>query len=275
MHLEGSATATVDTNPSFGTNADEDHSPMSMDASPPLLPHPTDGPVRSPIDGSLRNFSSTFPIGADSYGTSEDNSPLPHPPRNVDNNGLHFAGQRLGSLSCFFGIPIFSEDGRRWVRGRTGDDFAFVPDHLHTLVFQDSQLSNTTTAPAEDYLLPDRQKVARYITAYQNSPLADVFPIIVPDEFQHTIATAYGETQEPTWKVNVARFDVCSVTTFFAAIIGHVLKLETSLNDLAGLARAAWSYGSRCSSYPATVEALQGFFALVLPLRNIFLFFIL
>ncbi|KAF2219195.1 fungal-specific transcription factor domain-containing protein [Elsinoe ampelina] len=175
--------------------------------------------------------------------------------------GLHFAGHHLGSLSCYYGIPIFSADGRAWVRSRTGDDFAFTPDHVQWLSYEDVDLTSMLSADILNYM-PERSTIEVYLKAYAESPLSSIFPIIDPKHFARTVDAAFGQTQHAKWRVAVARFSVCSFLTFFAAIIGHVLKLDVPFVDIDRLAETSYALFSRCTSFPPTVEALSGTVAL-------------
>ncbi|KAG8625682.1 hypothetical protein KVT40_006083 [Elsinoe batatas] len=194
--------------------------------------------------------------------SSDANSPNTYLSRSNDSvGGLHFAGHHLGSLSCYYGIPIFSKDGRAWVRSRTGDDFTFVPNHVQWSSFESTDLTATISADVLNYL-PERHLVELYVKAYAESPLAAIFRIIDPEDFVRTIDTAYGQTQHAKWRVVVARFSVCAVLAFFSAVIGHVLKLDMPFVDIESLRKTSHALVDRCSSSPPTVEALSGCLAL-------------
>ncbi|KAF4547734.1 Fungal specific transcription factor domain-containing protein 6 [Elsinoe fawcettii] len=240
---------------------------MSITNGSPLTYPPLNDPsnlVSTSLDTSVApsHRQSLDGLAANSFTPSDASSPNNYLSRFNDlTAGLHFAGQHLGSLSCYYGIPIFSGDGRSWVRSRTGDDFAFTPDSVRTLSFHHTDLNLAITADVFNYL-PEQHIVEAYIAAYATSPLVGIFPLIDIDTFPETVATAYGHTQHPQWRVVVARFCVCSVMTFLSAVINRVLKLNVPYVELDRLAKTSYALFNRWSSFPPTIDALQGCMAL-------------
>ncbi|PNS17239.1 Origin recognition complex subunit 3 [Sphaceloma murrayae] len=110
--------------------------------------------------------------------------------------------------------------------------------------------------------LPERDALEKYVEAYCSGPLINIFPLLTREHFFHTIDTAYGKTSSPPWRVLVARFAVCAISTFFSAMIGHLLRIDMPPLDITKLAQTSYALFARWPSFPPTIEALQGSLAL-------------
>lgn len=107
---------------------------------------------------------------------------------------LHFAGKSLGTINSNTGIPIFSEQGQRWISSRTGETAPL--DRIGTLSrswHSSTPMSMISTQTVE---LPDRHLVERYVELYQRSFASHVFPVVDPIRFRGTIATAYAHISQ-------------------------------------------------------------------------------
>lgn len=110
---------------------------------------------------------------------------------------LHFAGRSLGTINSNTGIPVFSDEGQRWIRSRTGENASLERIgalsrswHSSTHSAWDSPPSMHSTRTSIE--LPDRRIVEAYLDLYQHAFTCHIFPVVDPLRFRNTIAVAYA-----------------------------------------------------------------------------------
>ncbi|KAK9242427.1 hypothetical protein V1506DRAFT_495526 [Lipomyces tetrasporus] len=110
---------------------------------------------------------------------------------------LHFAGFRLGEISSYTGISLFSIDGQQWVQSRTGQTVtfeklcAFGPPWQNLRFLDRNYLSRKFQTLQGVVKLPKRDVVEECTLAYSSSILRFVFPLIDTVLFDETIKLAY------------------------------------------------------------------------------------
>ncbi|KAJ4168214.1 hypothetical protein NW765_016900 [Fusarium oxysporum] len=101
---------------------------------------------------------------------------------------LYYGGCHLGQISLDKGIPQFSEEGRRWILSKVGDNFKSDtlqrPSTLHSPVTHSRGYSGAS-------LLPSRHTTHQVIVAYLSSTFKFAFPFVDGTLFNETIVLAY------------------------------------------------------------------------------------
>ncbi|VUC37301.1 unnamed protein product [Clonostachys rosea] len=116
---------------------------------------------------------------------------------------LYFAGCHLGDISSRNGIPIFSDEGRKWVQDRTGEIAALERGHEPSSLDLDAALNglnNLALLGGQNaaLLLPTKTTAQCCLDIFRASTLQLVFPVVDLNTFQDTIDRAYEETTEST-----------------------------------------------------------------------------
>ncbi|KAK0641048.1 fungal-specific transcription factor domain-containing protein [Cercophora newfieldiana] len=143
--------------------------------------------ARSGSEAVSRTQSPNPPLRAAVAGAVHSpprDQPLAHSLPRLVFGKLHFAGRDLGSISFYNGLPIFSDQGREWIRSRSGQDAVLPPLPDHSFI----------PAPQSgvDLSLPCRAVVEDYLSFFRRSHLKLEFPIIDSPTFHTTIQAAYG-----------------------------------------------------------------------------------
>ena len=145
---------------------------------------------------------------------------------------LFFAGQDLGSVSFYNGLPVFSEKGQEWIHAMTGHSGVFpaLPG--------DPPSSAQPSLGLADLSLPEKSVVEDYLSFYRGSLVKLEFPVIDSIMFQETIRIAYGTSgirvthEEIAARACVLAFlSLCSIfwakhCTTSRPIDGHVTGLK-------------------------------------------------
>ncbi|CAM1502204.1 Fc.00g041880.m01.CDS01 [Cosmosporella sp. VM-42] len=122
-------------------------------------------------------------------------SPSANSTTSISYGQIHYAGCHLGQISCHTGIPLFSEEGQRWIYSRTGDDTSF--ERLSAFGARQRFLPPTLSASRfhgtveQLYELPERVIVEESLDWFYQSAFRLVFPVIDRVLFEVTIAKAY------------------------------------------------------------------------------------
>ncbi|KAL4790447.1 hypothetical protein BDV19DRAFT_333784 [Aspergillus venezuelensis] len=103
-------------------------------------------------------------------------------------NKMHFAGQSLGSIAGFNGLPVFSPTGIEWIKSRTGEDVSL--DWYQTVPIQTNHIPGDTYLPQT---LPDIHVLRQLLERYKASISYRLFPAINFKCFEYTIRAAYEQ----------------------------------------------------------------------------------
>ncbi|QKD62281.2 uncharacterized protein FOBCDRAFT_245601 [Fusarium oxysporum Fo47] len=118
----------------------------------------------------------------------EQPSITPVPQAHQASRQLYYGGCHLGQISLDKGIPQFSEEGRRWILSKAGDNFKSEtfqrPSTLHSPVTHSQGYSGAS-------LLPSRHTTHQVIAAYLSSTFKFAFPFVDGTLFNETIVLAY------------------------------------------------------------------------------------
>lgn len=131
---------------------------------------------------------------------------------------LHFAGLALGNISSYNGVPLFSNQGQRWIHFCTGQDAAFPtpPDDLSVI----------EQAEVDDFSLPSRAVVEEYLSLFRSSHLKLEFPVVDSVMFQDTIQLAYGSfTGNASQDSSIARACIFAFLSVMALFDGRRLPV--------------------------------------------------
>lgn len=102
---------------------------------------------------------------------------------------LHFAGHDLGEISSGNGVPLFSSAGRKWIEARTGQLLTITPLDLPLWYAQEQDYDGFLSPTNFD--LPDLKVTEEYYNVFCDGHIRYVFPMVDPELFKQTIATAY------------------------------------------------------------------------------------
>ncbi|KAL4863514.1 hypothetical protein BDV12DRAFT_206449 [Aspergillus spectabilis] len=154
-------------------------------------------PRRSPIIRTKRSPSlsgNSTPIEPESHKESRTPYPTPGPqavaPLGFGSN-MCFAGQSLGSIGGFNGLPVFSPSGIRWIKERTGEDVSldmYRGGPLGTAASNTADIRDNESLP-----LPDVFIIRALLAKFKTSIYYQLFPMINSACFEYTILAAYGQ----------------------------------------------------------------------------------
>ncbi|OJJ53367.1 hypothetical protein ASPSYDRAFT_50866 [Aspergillus sydowii CBS 593.65] len=97
-----------------------------------------------------------------------------------------FAGQSLGNIGGFNGLPVFSASGIEWIKARTGEEVTL--DWYRTLPLQAPPRGSPQHLP-----LPDIGLLRQLLENYQRTIFYRMFPVINAKCFEYTIRAAYND----------------------------------------------------------------------------------
>ncbi|KAL4878183.1 hypothetical protein BJY04DRAFT_209408 [Aspergillus karnatakaensis] len=152
-------------------------------------------PARTPNEGSPSVSGTSTPRDHDSRHSKSDGSPYPTPgPQPVAPVGfgsnMCFAGQSLGSIGGFNGLPVFSEGGIEWIKQRTGEDVSLDQYRTGALGYA---ASHPVDVPSEEPpILPELYTLRALVAKFKTSIYFQMFPVINSTCFDYTILAAYG-----------------------------------------------------------------------------------
>ncbi|KAL4947239.1 C6 zinc finger domain protein [Aspergillus filifer] len=120
--------------------------------------------------------------------------PSPGGPQAVAPQGfgsdLCFAGQSLGNICAFNGLPFFSPSGIEWIKARTGED---SPLDQYCAARPTAWPRTTRKYRAGHHIpLPDKTLLLEQLSVFRASVFCQLFPIIDPFCFEYTVRTAYN-----------------------------------------------------------------------------------
>jgi hypothetical protein len=102
-----------------------------------------------------------------------------------------FAGQSLGSIGGFNGLPVFSPSGICWIKERTGEDVSldmYRGGPLGIAANNTADIRDNEALP-----LPDVYIIRALLAKFKTSIYYQLFPIINSACFDYTILAAYGQ----------------------------------------------------------------------------------
>ncbi|KAF7591722.1 hypothetical protein BBP40_001166 [Aspergillus hancockii] len=178
---------------------------------------------------------------------------LPETAYIVPNSGsLQLAGQNLGNILAFNGMPFFSPGGREWVQVRTGMDVdpsrLFTPHSLAP--------SHHCFAPADKgpIPLPYRATLSHYFMIYSSSIFSQLFPLLDVELFHMTIQVAYDRPSSSTWVITAsARMCIYAFMAFTSSLFVHMTEAENGER----YALEAQKLLADLLQHQATIEGLQ------------------
>ncbi|KAJ5711302.1 hypothetical protein N7488_005458 [Penicillium malachiteum] len=138
---------------------------------------------------------------------------------------LKFAGESLGNIHAFNGLPFFSESGRRWIKACSGEDLTLqyrpAPDDSFwksPVVGTNMDAYATSSTPLS---LPSVNSLRDDISTYLKSDFSLFFPVIDYSLFEDTIKTAYqSETPLASPEIASARASVFA----FSALVSTMIR---------------------------------------------------
>ncbi|KAJ5725479.1 uncharacterized protein N7483_006836 [Penicillium malachiteum] len=108
---------------------------------------------------------------------------------------MKFAGENLGNIHAFNGLPFFSESGRRWIKACSGEELTLqyrpAPDDSF---WQSPVIGINMDAyanPSSPLSLPSISSLREDISTYRKSDFSLFFPVIDSSLFEDTIKTVY------------------------------------------------------------------------------------
>lgn len=185
---------------------------------------------------------------------------------------VRFAGQSLGSINSYSGIPVFSPRGQQWLQSRTGETATSeklcslgLPwlnpiqpcrEYLHL----SSHSTGKGMKPVID--LPDKEVVKECAKSYNSSGISLVFPLIEWTLFQETIRLAYDSPQTP-----YSPYVQCAKASIFAFIAfayrANVRCSSITDIDIDGCALEALRSMPHIVEGPANLDGLRAILMIV------------
>lgn len=140
------------------------------------------------------------------------------------------AGQTLGNICAFNGLPFFSPSGLEWIRARTGEDRS-LDRYCSLRPITWPRLAKKRTEGDRRLSLPDKSLLYEQIEAFQKSICGQFLPLINRTCFECTIRAAY-EKKLSDISPGLSSARICilafmALSSFFAAQ-PHVDKIVTA-----------------------------------------------
>lgn len=107
---------------------------------------------------------------------------------------LHSAAKYLGPHWFFNGVPIFSDEGQRWVSIQTGQQVKW--SEFRFPIYRPTSLSIDESDSSLLDLI-DQTTAKRVLEPFFNTYAPNVFPVIDPVLFETTLDTAYETLDDP------------------------------------------------------------------------------
>ncbi|KAL2812678.1 hypothetical protein BDW59DRAFT_155210 [Aspergillus cavernicola] len=104
---------------------------------------------------------------------------------------ISFAGQSLGNIGGFNGLPVFSSGGIRWIKARTGEDVSL--DWYHTGRPTRLATDDTNSHGTQHISLPHIDHLCTQLHLFKSSVCYQLFPFVNPACFEYTIRAAYHQ----------------------------------------------------------------------------------
>ncbi|KAF4968318.1 hypothetical protein FSARC_4263 [Fusarium sarcochroum] len=172
----------------------------------PLLSH--DSPLTSQVPSPASSFTNAFAYGQ-----------------------IHYGGCHFGHLSQHNGMPMLSEEGKKWITSRTDDEVLFEPGAQACPNPGPISASHYYDEPTDLYDLPDRKVVEAIFDAFVHSSFRLVFPIVDRILFQDTIELAYQPYTGKSPSPDHLSARVCVLAFSSTIPLFHVSPVEVSYID--------------------------------------------
>lgn len=173
-------------------------------------------------------------------------------------NSICFAGQSLGNISGFDGLPVFSSSGIQWIKACTGEDVSFEWYRPGILSTPANRRHNGNQLAS----LPEIRTLRRRFERHQKSIFHQLFPVVNAECFEYTIRAAYShELSEVSPGVTSAKaciFGFMALTSFLSGD-----PHENAIIDADTYARDSHKLCSEAIDESATLDTLQAFLMLV------------
>ncbi|GFF81421.1 C6 zinc finger domain protein [Aspergillus udagawae] len=141
------------------------------------------------------------------------------------------AGQTLGNICGFNGLPFFSPSGLEWIRARTGEDGSL--DRYCTMrPITWPRLAEKRAGEGDRRLsLPDKSLLLEQMEAFEKSVCGQILPLVNRACFEYTIRAAYEKELSAISpglsSARVCIFAFMALSSFFAGQ-PHVDKIVTA-----------------------------------------------
>ncbi|PKX96515.1 Zn(II)2Cys6 transcription factor [Aspergillus novofumigatus IBT 16806] len=140
------------------------------------------------------------------------------------------AGQTLGNICAFNGLPFFSPSGLEWIRARTGEDGS-LDRYCSMRPITWPRLTKKCTEGDRRLSLPDKSLLFEQIEAFQKSVCGQFLPLVNRTCFEYTIRAAYekelSDISPGLFSARVCIFAFMALSSFFAGQ-PHVDKIVTA-----------------------------------------------
>jgi hypothetical protein len=147
---------------------------------------------------------------------------------------IHYGGCHFGHISQHNGIPMLSEEGKKWITSKTDEEFLFEPGPQDFANPATSCAPHYYNNPDDLYELPSRDTMEKIFSVFVHSSFSLVFPIVDRILFKDTIDLAYqpyaGET--PSLDHLSARACVLAFASIIPLFQGSVAEMPYVDTDL-------------------------------------------
>ncbi|KAH7120632.1 hypothetical protein EDB81DRAFT_914342 [Dactylonectria macrodidyma] len=153
----------------------------------------------APLTNSAHLIDLESPIANRSSPTTPPESELPDlpNPRIASFSHIHFSGHHIGKISHHTGVPKLSDQGRKWLSSRTGENVTFHQFQTFTNERSLSAASHVSSLPPQLCELPNEELIWRLFDDFQHSAFRLVYPILDRVLFADTMAFAYTRSDGP------------------------------------------------------------------------------
>ncbi|KAK0389923.1 hypothetical protein NLU13_3496 [Sarocladium strictum] len=112
---------------------------------------------------------------------------------------INYDGCHFGHLSHQNGMPILTEEGRRWISSRAGEDVSFRKLQPQPRRYMKHQFlaDDLCKGSPSIYALPEKSLTVKIFDVFIHSAFSMVFPLVDKDLFRETLALAYESQFEP------------------------------------------------------------------------------
>ncbi|KAJ4259713.1 hypothetical protein NW762_007644 [Fusarium torreyae] len=173
--------------------------------------HTHDSPLASQVPSPAGSFTNAFAYGQ-----------------------IHYGGCHFGHLSQHNGMPMLSEEGRKWIMTKTDDEVLFESSNQGFSTPGPSAAAHYYDEPTDLYDLPARKAVEAIFDTFVHSSFRLVFPIVDRILFPETIDLAYQPYTGKTPSADHLSARVCvlafaSIIPLFQTATPHTAYIDTDL----------------------------------------------
>ncbi|KAL4913021.1 hypothetical protein BDW62DRAFT_214539 [Aspergillus aurantiobrunneus] len=224
----------------------------------PARPQPRKPPSPQPLRTPPTSSDAGTPVEKEVHIASRSPYPTPGPqavaPQGLGSS-LCFAGQSLGSIGGFNGLPVFSQSGMQWIKARTGEDVCL--DWYSTVPVPVQMPSRDDSPPAS---LPDISLLRQLLNCYVSSISGQTFPVVNLACFEYTIKAAYGhELSDISPGISSAK---ACIFAFMAMCSIHTDSSEAAATSIDKYAWEVHNLLPEILAESVTLDGLQAFIML-------------